>query len=564
MNPSLFDAEPSAAPCGGFSISFLEDGPRVTLLPGARDLPKGLLQAVWSGLSEAPVFLTRAIGLRPPLRPYREVQVLLTEGSDVLGEARGLGSGQIRLWVGGGALSATARDLARHEALHLLLSTNLGAGGRWNDPELAFADWIVRGIEALDEPELPRLRSPLPRLLDPLPASREEVVDQIRIAAAAKDAGARVFGPELFAALQKQSGEHAKLRLVEAALGTHYLDEAARLGGAARLRPLLLDDWLLDYENYAPALGHAPSGAGGLWRLSQAGWSADPLVRLSAAAQSLQTRDRAWFNEGRAQLEDEPLVWKNRGRIRVPLLEGPPGARPFPLQSLRAVLRESPHELAAKILEQAAVGAEHFEALALWPRMLARLLAAPLPMPRSEPSSISRVQILAGANANDAQRIWGDARARLILLVPSCAPWIPQVLAPRSLEDLIESTGSLSGSILLVHGAKIDPPLLARSRRLAASLPVRGAIFHEQPEDLAAEVPRLLSALPDFAAPLDPRYREGAWDQAALPDQLSAFAQAADSGTRAGAVSTPLCHLLSMMGLGIEEALYPQASATSI
>jgi hypothetical protein len=559
MNPSLFDAEPGAAPCGGFSISFLEDGPRVTFLPGARDLPAGLLQAVWSGLSEAPVFLTRAIGLRPPERPYREVQVLLTEGSEVLGEARGLGSGQIRLWAGISALSTTVRELARHEALHLLLSTSLSAGGRWNDPELAFADWIVRGVESLEEPDLPRLRSPLPRILDPLPASRDEVLDKIKRAGATPGAGAQVFGPELFTALQKQEGEHAKLRLVEATLGMHYLEEAARLGGAARLRPLLLDDWLLDYENYAQAIGNAPSGAGGLWRLSQAGWSADPLVRLSAAAQSLQTRDRAWFNEGRAQLEDEPLVWKNRGRIRVPLLEGPPGARPYPLQGLRAVLRESPHELAASLLEEAAIGAEHFEALALWPRLLARLLAAQLPMPRIEPASISRVQLVSGANANDAQRRWSDARACLRSLLPSCAPWIPQVLAPRSIEDLSESAHSHLGSLLLVHAAKLEPASLSRSRRLAAALPIRGALFPMAPAALALEVPRLLGGLPDFAPALDPRYREGAWDQAALPEQLSALAQAADSGTRAGAVSTPLCHLLSMMGLGIEEALYPQA-----
>jgi len=559
MDPSLFDAETSAAPCGGFQFSFPEEGPRVTFLPGARDLPAGLLQAVWSGLSEAPDFLTRAIGLRPPQRPYREVQVHLTEGSAVLGEARGLGAGQIRLWAGTTASLATLRDLARHEALHLLLSANLGAGARWNDPELAFADWIVRGVEALEEPDLPRLRSPLPRILDPLPTSRDEVLDQIKRAESTPGAGAQVFGPELFLALQKQKGEHAKLRLVEAALGTHYLEEAARLGGAARLRPLLLDDWLLDYENYAHAIGNAPSGAGGLWRLSQAGWSADPLVRFSAAAQSLQTHDRSWFNEGRAQREDEPLAWKNRGRIRVPLLEGSRSARPFPLQSFRAVLRESPHQLAANILEEAAIGAEHFEALALWPRVLARLLTAELPMPRSEPSSISHVQILAGANANEVQRIWSDSRACLIALLPSCAPWIPQVLTPRSIEDLSESTRSLSGSILLVHGAKIDASRLAQSRRLAASLPIRGALFPMRPAALAIVAPRLLGGLPDFAPALDPRYREGAWDQAALPEHLSALAQAADRGTQEGAVSTPLCHLLSMMGLGIEEVLYPQA-----
>ena len=47
---------------------------------------------------------------------------------------------------------------------------------------------------------------------------------------------------------------------------------------ADALRPILLDDWLIDYEQYARGLSNPPRGAGHLWRLWEAGWSHDAVV----------------------------------------------------------------------------------------------------------------------------------------------------------------------------------------------------------------------------------------------------------------------------------------------
>src|SRR5205807_379646 len=133
--------------------------------------------------------------------------------------------------------------------------------------EIAFADWIVRGIES--GMAAPRFGTPLPEIVARLPKSRAEVVRRL---------------DEL--GLPPGGSEQQRLWTAEAALGVHHLDAAARLGGS--LRAVVIDDWLLDYEQYARAVGSAPSDAGRVWRLADSGWSRDPLVRLSVAAQALQ------------------------------------------------------------------------------------------------------------------------------------------------------------------------------------------------------------------------------------------------------------------------------------
>ena len=95
---------------------------------------------------------------------------------------------------------------------------------------------------------------------------------------AASQAGRRELGEALCTGLLRISAEERpdaaparQLWLVEAALGTHFLDAAGSLGSsdAEALRPILLDDWLIEYEQYARALANPPRGAGHLWRLPQ-------------------------------------------------------------------------------------------------------------------------------------------------------------------------------------------------------------------------------------------------------------------------------------------------------
>src|SRR5207237_6500803 len=203
-----------------------------------------------------------------------------------------------------------ARRIARHEALHLLLAAALEGGERWTDPEIAFADWIVRGIES--GMSTPRFPAPLPEVLTRLPRSRSEVEQHL------DKPSPRYFGDALANALEREDGRERRLWLVEAALGVHHLEAAARLGEGG-LRAVILDDWLLDYEQYARAVGNAPADAGNLWRLEDPGWSRDPLVRLSAAAQALQRDDRCAFTSGAS--DGEAWVWKNRGRVRLPILD---------------------------------------------------------------------------------------------------------------------------------------------------------------------------------------------------------------------------------------------------
>src|SRR5205823_7278122 len=105
-------------------------------------------------------------------------------------------------------------------------------------------------------------------------------------------------------------------------------------------------------------------------------------------AQALQRDDRQAFSGGGSGAE--AWVWKNRGRVRLPLLEVPPGGRRPPIHGFRAALGG----LDASVVEDAARGeARRFEARVLWPRILARLLAAGVKPPDADPQAIPFVQI---------------------------------------------------------------------------------------------------------------------------------------------------------------------------
>ena len=344
------------ATCGGFRIAFEGDRPLLRLLPGERRLASGMPDAVLQGLSDAPALLASALSLLPPPRPYDRVEVALHSGEHTRGEAMSVGAGCIRLSLGEGTSAGEAAGIARHEALHLLLATSLRGGERWIDPELAFADWIVRGIEGFADPRVPRFQTPLPRMLDPVPATRLEVQKRLSTVSSSPQSARRYFGERLFAELTRIASvagadqkaiEGRQLWLVEAAIGTHYLEAAGNLPveEADALRAIVLDDWLLDYEQYSRAVSNPPSGAGHVFRLSEAGWSGDPLVRLSVAAQALQ-RDDGCFFTGPAAREERalpatgggrtagtyyghaPILWRHRGRVKLPLL--PSRSRPCP------------------------------------------------------------------------------------------------------------------------------------------------------------------------------------------------------------------------------------------
>src|SRR5438270_4218108 len=268
----------SDATCGGFRIAFEGERPLLRLLPGDRHLAPGMPDAVLQGLSDAPALLASALSLLPPPRPYDRVEVALHPGEHTRGEAMSLGAGCIRLSLGEGTSAGEAAGIARHEALHLLLATSLRGGERWIDPELAFADWIVRAIEGFADPRVPRFQAPLPRMLDPVPSTRLEVQKRLATISSAPQSARRYFGERLFAELERigetpgadrKAIEERQLWLVEAALGTHYLDAAGLLPveDADALRAIVIDDWLLDYEQYARAVSKPPSGAGHVFRL---------------------------------------------------------------------------------------------------------------------------------------------------------------------------------------------------------------------------------------------------------------------------------------------------------
>src|SRR5262249_35009009 len=123
-------------------------------------VPEPLRRAGRAGLEDAPRLLAPALPVAAPRRPYQRVEIALRPGDGTQGEALALGTGSIRLTIGSGASALEARGIARHEALHLLLASALRGGKKWNDPEIAFGDWIVRGIESgLDAP---RFHAPPP------------------------------------------------------------------------------------------------------------------------------------------------------------------------------------------------------------------------------------------------------------------------------------------------------------------------------------------------------------------------------------------------------------------
>jgi hypothetical protein len=557
--------------CGGFRVLLEEEGVQIRLLPGERRLAQGMADAVVQGLTEAPGLLSEALRLRPSQRPYESVEVALGPGEATQGEAICAGAGCIRLSLGERTPVEDATRIARHEALHLLLASTLRGGERWNDPELAFADWIVRGIESGLDPRLPRFRSPLPLLLDPVPVSRLEVQRQLATVGAAPAVARRYFGETLFAELQRLESEaengadraaveQRQLWLVEAALGTHYLEAAGRLHieEGDGLRAVVLDDWLIDYEQYARAVANPPSGAGNLWRLSEAGWSADPLARLSVAAQALQRDDQCFFAGERFSHADEPVIWRNRGRVRLPLLPAPARPRPAPIHGFRAVLRAIEAPEAAALVEQASRGGAHlFEARALWPRILARLLASDLPVPPVEATALPVVQLVEGSEAENAFAEWSGAAAALRSLLGDRAAWLPSVAEPMHVAALAESARAPSSVALVFAGTMTAERLLA-ARRLAAHKPVRGALFRD---DLGGG--RAHEQLPDLEEALDPRYREDVWVAGAVPESLGGLVAAVDEATRDGRLTTPISHLLSMMTIGLEECHYPRPRAST-
>jgi hypothetical protein len=527
--------------CGGFRVLFGQgetDEPRVRLLPGERLLGAGITAAVVEGLSQAPLLFSAALRVLPPLRPYDRVEVSLVPGSEVQGEALGLGLGCIRLSLGEGAQVSDVSRIARHEALHLLLATGLPGGEKWDDPELAFGDWIVRGLEASKDSRPPRLGRGA-AILDKLPRTRLEM--QKREPAE--------FGEPLALELA-QAGEQQRLWLSEAALGAHYLEAAAHLAADAGepFVAVVLDDWLADYEQYAHGLGNAPSGAGKLWRLSEPGFARDPIVRLAVTAQAAQRDDGSLFVGERHERADEPVVWKSRGRVRLPLFRGEPRARAAPVHALRAAVRGLPEALA--LVEQAVRGVEGFEARALWPRILARFVRSS-PLPQSEPERSPAVQIVDGENALHAFRAFDEAAKLLKSLFGDGSVWIPDVLAPRPLVTLHDSKHA---ALLLVHGGPMHPRELKQARDLAALQPVRGALFTDLLNGAAYE------QLPDLEAALDPRYREETWIESEPFDDLVA---AMDAATASGMLTTAASHLLSMTAPGLEERHPPRARAVT-
>src|SRR2546423_2608588 len=189
--------------CGGFHVVFDDGAPSVRLVRGGRRRSQAMTAAVLQGLSDAPSLLAEALRVHAPARPYDVVEVTLAPGELTHGEASSVGTGCIRLSLGESTPAERAASIARHEALHLLLASSLRGGERWNDPELAFADWIVRGIESGRDPRLPRFPAPLPQLLAPVARSRLDVQQQLAPVASAPGPARKEFGEPLFAELQR-------------------------------------------------------------------------------------------------------------------------------------------------------------------------------------------------------------------------------------------------------------------------------------------------------------------------------------------------------------------------
>jgi hypothetical protein len=553
----------SALRCGGFFVVWLDDRPSIRLVPGERLLSAQVPAAVVAALEEAPRLVFDALGVSPQRRPWDRVEVAVRPGARVDGEALPVGSGCIRLTLGEETSAASAAGIAQHEALHLVCAATLRGGEKWCDPELAFPDWIVRGMEARLSASVPRFRAPWPEILDPVPASRIEVERRLGTLAHDPTAARRYFGDALFSALERESegssvaSGQRQLWLVEAALGTHYLETAAHLwtGDAEGLRPILLDDWLIDYEQYARGLANPPRGGGHLWRIADPEWSREPLVRLSVAAQALQRDDHCLFAPGAAAAES--LVWRNRGCVRLPLLRSRGGVRPPPVEGFRAALRGLGGEAAAPalaLLEEAARGAETFEARALWPRIFARLLAADLPWPDVLPAAVPAVQMI---DAPQAFAEWAAAAEGLRALLGPRGVWVPRVLQSRPASTLLRAPPP-PASVLIVHGDPLSPASLVAARALAARMPVRGALFLGDLGGGAA-----YERVADLEEPVDPRYREEPWLRGEAPAMLADLPRLADEATRGGRPTSPLSWLLSISAIGLEECHSPRGPAAA-
>ena len=354
---------------------------------------------------------------------------------------------------------------------------------------------------------------------------------------------------------------------MEAAIGTHYLEAAGNLpvDDADALRAIVLDDWLLDYEQYSRAVSNPPSGAGHVFRLSEAGWSGDPLVRLSVAAQALQRDDGCFFTGPAARFAEAPMLWRHRGRVKLPLLPSRSRSCPAPIHGLRAVLRELPaatSSRALEIVEDAARGeAQEFEARALWPRVLARLFAADLVSAAEGEAPVPAVQIVDGddaARAREAFREWSAAAEALRSMAGDLAPWIPRVLPPQRLAILADAPREPS-SMLLVYATPLRAGDLREARALASRRAIRGAAFKG---DLDGGRP--FERTGDLPAPLDPRYREEVWASApTLPLSVRDLPRFADEATRGGVLTTPVSHLLSATAIGMEECHPPPRTVPS-
>jgi len=128
--------------------------------------------------------------------------------------------------------------------------------------------------------------------------------------------------------------------------------------------------------------------------------------------------------------------------------------------------------------------------------------------------------------------------------------WAPRVLPPQPIATLIDAP-SAPAAMLLVHPGPLTAEALLAARMLAAQAPVRGALFSDLAGGAAYE------HVEDLPEPLDPRYREEAWQPGPLPSRLDELPALADEATKEGRPTTPLAHLLAIAAIGIEECHYP-------
>jgi hypothetical protein len=229
------------------------------------------------------------------------------------------------------------------------------------------------------------------------------------------------------------------------------------------------------------------------------------------------------------------------------------------------VLRELPAETASRaleIIEDAARGqGQHFEARALWPRILARLFAADLVSAAEAEAPVPSVQIVDGDDAALAREVfqeWSAAAETLRSIAGDLAPWIPRVLPPQRLAILADAPREPS-SMLLVYVTPLRAEDLREARGLASRRAIRGALFKG---DLDGGRP--FERTGDLPAPLDPRYREETWaGSSSLPLSPLDLPRFVDEATRDGALTTPVSHLLSATAIGMEECHPPPRTVPS-